>query len=56
MQCSLLTHCCVKEVVTLDPGLGPVLKVLVLVLVLKAAVLVLVLVLKVWVLTMLLLI
>jgi hypothetical protein len=33
MLCSLLTHYCAKEVVTLGPGLGLVLEVLVLVLV-----------------------
>jgi hypothetical protein len=38
MQCSLLTHCCAKEVVTLGPGLGLVLEVLVLVLVFEVEV------------------
>jgi hypothetical protein len=42
MQCSLLTHCCAKEVVTLGPGLGLALEVLVLVLVFEVEVLVLV--------------
>jgi hypothetical protein len=45
MQCSLLTHCCAKEVVLVGPGLSFVLEVLVLVLVFEVEVSVLVLVL-----------